>query len=442
VAIWYVDPTIAPSAESDSFDGGFGTGLLRDSWADVTLASADSAYGRGGTVGVLGPSKHLLFSGSNGVLGTYGGGGWHVLDGSAVTSQNYTVRFQGTNQRLREIVIFGNVTGNNGIQIGSGMTGLVMERFALFGPGQSATVSNNQGILDGSLNALTIRDFEIRGYNTGIGMGGYSGTTLAQKLIVDGLIHDFPLLAPADSDGITIGGTVRDHEYKTVIRRIRVRGCYENGIDLGSAERVVVEDCDLRDPADPNQPNAGMLFGASAGSNSRHRIHRVKSIGFDNAFATRGGGGNEMRHCVGIGRQNGLTIGGGTSPADQSVDNCYLVGADSSGLRVFGTAASGGHVIRNTVLTGGVRGATVDAGCAATITSCVSPGPLSGGAGTVTDGGGNTANAPVTWTDEGALLPGSPLLTQGVRLGYRRDINGRQCDGHIGAHGAARLLRT
>jgi len=365
-----------------------------------------------------------------------------VLDGSAVTSQNYTVRFQGTNQRLREIVIFGNVTGATCIQTGSSMAGLVMEDFALFGPGQAGTVAANQGITDGSVNGLTIRNFEIRRYNTGIALGGYSGTTLGQKLIVDGLIHDFPLLATADSDGITVGGTVRDHEYKTIIRRVRVRGCYENGIDLGGGERIVVEDCDVRDPLPSGSvTTAGVMFGAAAGNNSRHRCIRTKSIGFDNAFAARGGAVNELRHCVGIGKQNGFAIGGGTSPADQSVDNCYLVGANA-GVRVFGTAASGGHVIRNTVLAGGVHGATVDAGCAITLTSCVSPGTLSGGAGTVTDGGGNTANAPVTWTADGALLPGSPLLTSGADLGYVRDIRGLQSRKHIGAYGAARLRRT
>lgn len=38
-------------------------------------------------------------------------------------------------------------------------------------------------------------------------------------------------------------------------------------------------------------------------------------------------------------------------------------------------------------------------------------------------------------------LPGSPLLTQGADLGHRRDIRGFQSRKHIGAYGAARLLR-
>lgn len=38
-------------------------------------------------------------------------------------------------------------------------------------------------------------------------------------------------------------------------------------------------------------------------------------------------------------------------------------------------------------------------------------------------------------------LPSSPLLTQGADLGYRRDIRGYQSRKHIGAFGAARLVR-
>ena len=34
---------------------------------------------------------------------------------------------------------------------------------------------------------------------------------------------------------------------------------------------------------------------------------------------------------------------------------------------------------------------------------------------------------------------GAPLLTDGLDLGYRRDIEGKQSKGHIGAYGAARL---
>lgn len=39
-------------------------------------------------------------------------------------------------------------------------------------------------------------------------------------------------------------------------------------------------------------------------------------------------------------------------------------------------------------------------------------------------------------------LPGSPLLTDGLDLGYLRDIEGKQSKGHIGCYGAARLMGT
>lgn len=50
----------------------------------------------------------------------------------------------------------------------------------------------------------------------------------------------------------------------------------------------------------------------------------------------------------------------------------------------------------------------------------------------------NTEEDPMV-TDQGAPLPGSPLLTQGADLGYRRDIRGFQSRRHIGAYGAAQL---
>lgn len=55
MAYWYVDPSIAAADESDSFDGGYGSGKLRDSWADVTWTAGDSYYGACGTtfVGAL-----------------------------------------------------------------------------------------------------------------------------------------------------------------------------------------------------------------------------------------------------------------------------------------------------------------------------------------------------------------------------------------------------
>lgn len=51
---------------------------------------------------------------------------------------------------------------------------------------------------------------------------------------------------------------------------------------------------------------------------------------------------------------------------------------------------------------------------------------------------GNSEGDPLT-TPEGIPLPGSPLLTQGIDLGYLRDIRGFQSRKHIGAYGPARL---
>jgi hypothetical protein len=43
--IWYIDNRITPGQESDSFNGGFGVGFLRDAWSDVTWTAGDFYYG-------------------------------------------------------------------------------------------------------------------------------------------------------------------------------------------------------------------------------------------------------------------------------------------------------------------------------------------------------------------------------------------------------------
>lgn len=72
MTIWYIDPRIAPGAETDSFVGPHGTGRLRDSWADVSWVNGNSYFGaRGSThVGgftITGISAHT-------VVGAYGVG--------------------------------------------------------------------------------------------------------------------------------------------------------------------------------------------------------------------------------------------------------------------------------------------------------------------------------------------------------------------------------
>lgn len=55
-------------------------------------------------------------------------------------------------------------------------------------------------------------------------------------------------------------------------------------------------------------------------------------------------------------------------------------------------------------------------------------------------GAGAVTTDPLLSTDY-RPLPGSPLLSSGADLGYIRDIEGRQSKKHIGAYGAAKLIR-
>lgn len=80
MAVWYVNPSIAPSDETDSFIGQYGTGKLRDSWADVTWTAGDRYYGAAGTTyaGQIAPGT----SGTSGnpiVIGKFGAGANPVI---------------------------------------------------------------------------------------------------------------------------------------------------------------------------------------------------------------------------------------------------------------------------------------------------------------------------------------------------------------------------
>lgn len=80
MAIWYVNPAIAPAAESDSFLGQYGLGKLRDTWADVTWTPGDKYFAAADTVF---PGQIALgASGTSGnpiVIGMYGNGAKPVI---------------------------------------------------------------------------------------------------------------------------------------------------------------------------------------------------------------------------------------------------------------------------------------------------------------------------------------------------------------------------
>lgn len=86
MALWYIDPSITDAQESDSFVGQFGTGKLRNSWADVTWTAGDRYYQRADstfTTAVGGPGR--IGINANGTrsnpiyIGKYGIGGNPVV---------------------------------------------------------------------------------------------------------------------------------------------------------------------------------------------------------------------------------------------------------------------------------------------------------------------------------------------------------------------------
>lgn len=102
---WYINPSIAAAAESDAFDGGFGVGKLRDSWADVTWTAGDSYRQACGTefvgrvtVGASGTQAAPIYIGAYGtgvkpkiVGGTSDTAGMRVSSRSRVTIEDLDI---------------------------------------------------------------------------------------------------------------------------------------------------------------------------------------------------------------------------------------------------------------------------------------------------------------------------------------------------------------
>lgn len=80
MAVWYVNPSIAPSEESDSFLGQYGVGKLRDTWADVTWTTSDKYFAAADTVfpGQIAPAASGV-SGNPLVIGMYGRGARPII---------------------------------------------------------------------------------------------------------------------------------------------------------------------------------------------------------------------------------------------------------------------------------------------------------------------------------------------------------------------------
>lgn len=111
---WYIDPTISDALESDSFVGEYGTGKLRNSWADVTWAAdngyfqrADSTYAGKITVSTGGGSASARVT-----VGMYGTGAKPKINGAG---QDRCVQVSPSSDwvDVQDFECFGPDTGTN-----------------------------------------------------------------------------------------------------------------------------------------------------------------------------------------------------------------------------------------------------------------------------------------------------------------------------------------
>jgi hypothetical protein len=123
MTIWYIDPSISPGAESDSYIGEFGTGKLRDAWSDVSWANGDSGYQARGTT----YTGEIFIGGgkTNCTVGAYGTGALpKVFGGTARWSVRPAAGSTGTT--VQDLECYG-AAGNgsqttHGVYWGSGGT--------------------------------------------------------------------------------------------------------------------------------------------------------------------------------------------------------------------------------------------------------------------------------------------------------------------------------
>lgn len=83
MSLWYIVPSIGQSDESDSFAGQYGTGKLRNDWADITFTAGDYAFGLGGETATLSDFIDVRAGQAGITIGSFGTGK-HKLDGTGL----------------------------------------------------------------------------------------------------------------------------------------------------------------------------------------------------------------------------------------------------------------------------------------------------------------------------------------------------------------------
>jgi len=180
MALWYIDPRISAVQESDSFDGGFGVGRLRDSWADVTWLAGDYFFGHRAGLHV----------------------GAVTINASGTASAWITVRPYGEGDYKPRI----NANGSNlGGWYASGRGYIDIRGFEVTG----ATAFPAGGVHMLNCNDIVLEDLDLLGNEYGIRIDNAGSTEKANFRVSRAKIHDSEQSGVIFVCGTSVGGSMR-----------------------------------------------------------------------------------------------------------------------------------------------------------------------------------------------------------------------------------------
>lgn len=230
MAFWYINPSIAPGDESDAFDGGLGSGKLRDSWADVTWTAGDTYAQACGTT----------FTGAV----TIGGSG---TEGSPITLTSY-----GTGDRP---AINANAVASTGCIYATGRSYIAIENFELYG----ATAFPTAGVHTINCNNVSVDNVWSHGNEYGIRFDNASSAEVSGYSLTNSLIEDSEQSGIIIVTGTSAGGTMRDVTVNDNVIRNSGSVVDNNGVQIATriastgaydATRVIYDFTMLRNVVD------------------------------------------------------------------------------------------------------------------------------------------------------------------------------------------------
>ena len=227
----------------------------------------------------------------------------------------------------------------------------------------------NYGIKDGAAKVVTypqVLNNYVTGFRWNIRSSGYpyDGThEVKGGLIENNLCADNR--ATDDGDGIS---AQRGKYHGLIIRKNEIRGYYDDGIDLFSADNVIAEYNTVHSPQQPSKSGQGIKAGGITRTevikghqatniivryNTVYNLYnRVSSIGAQNGIQTNSGATGEIYgNLVYDVQGHGIIVSGPI--ADWKVHHNTVINAGEDGLQLYTEGAKGGNVlIRNNILEG------------------------------------------------------------------------------------------